>query len=215
MPGRLKARCTKAAGVLGQRHQCMVGKGGIFCRGIMHLSRRKAQKQKRTACMPSLAKFNQNTVSKSFLSIFLLLLSLCAGQPVPYSSFHPSGFCKGAKIVTMPHCTLQLPSIQLWEKKFTESEKCSFNKSDKYTWYDPAVHCSLNHPPSNFLLDSARNIYWNLLKLWILKIHCSMSSFDSYNHLLPLHADHCYHADPVSGCLINSDRSGLKIKATL
>ena len=52
----------------------------------------------------------------SFLSIFLLLLSLCAGQPVPYSPLHPSGFCKGAKIVTMPHCTLQLPSIQLSEK---------------------------------------------------------------------------------------------------
>ena len=38
-----------------------VEKGGSLYWGNIHLTRSKAQKQKRAACMPSLAEFHQNT----------------------------------------------------------------------------------------------------------------------------------------------------------
>ena len=58
-------------------------------------------------------------------------------------------------------------------------------------------------------MDFADTLAYEQLKV------SSLSPFNSYNHPLHPDPDHCNPADRVSVCLMNSDRSGLEIKATL
>ena len=89
-------------------HQDMVGKGGIFHWGMLHT------KIQTKACMLSLAKFHQSTnglkVLQSFSSFIflLLLLRLCAGQPVPFLLPIHLAIAKGQK---SPYATLHTATI--------------------------------------------------------------------------------------------------------
>ena len=109
MPGWLKVRCMHQ----GTRACC----SEHLLPGVLEHDEPGVKHKDRNAqpvCQAWLSSIKSGTVWKFFsFSMFLLLLRICAGQPVPFLlPIHPPN-AKGQKSAYGTQCTLQLSSIQL------------------------------------------------------------------------------------------------------